>query len=115
MNTQAINSKRSEQAAASRLSGGSALEHFSRELKRLRTPSPSVIAQSIRDSISRQTQATQQAQESIGFINAGLAQAFYSFLALHSGTEAFTRLSAEKKRLLESALACGQEAPDEHN
>ena len=115
MEKQAINFKRSQQAgAASPLPDGSALEHFSNELKHLRAPSPGVIAQSIRDSMSRQAQATRQEETRIASLNAGLAQAFYAFLALHSETEAFARLSAEKKRLLDAALSSRQETPDDH-
>jgi len=115
ISVQATHSRRSEQPGASPLSNGSALEHFSNELRRLRAPSPGVIAQSIRDSMSRQTQATLAAETRIASISAGLSQAFYAFLALHSETEAFARLSAEKKRLLEAALASRQEIPDEQH
>ncbi|TCO75822.1 hypothetical protein [Chromatocurvus halotolerans] len=93
----------------------SAIEHFSSELKRLRTPSPAVIAQVIRDALFAHAEAEQAAAERIAEAKASLAQDFYAFLELHTDTAASDKLSAKKTRLLDTALEDIQEFSDEQN
>lgn len=77
-----------------------AIEHAEQELRELRAPSPSIIAQVVRDAIADHMQAERDAEALIASIKADLLRDYYAFLALHQGTPSFEALAREKKSLL---------------